>query len=71
MGKTVQELSIKVIRRLGNRKPQFKVLAVQASPCVVRSFTMGKVYLTKASFSHDLSSMSADENPQGPSRAEA
>ena len=32
---------------------------------------MGKVYLTKASFSHDLSSMSADENPQGPSRAEA
>ena len=35
MGDTVQELSIKVIKHLGTSKPQFKVLAVQASPCLL------------------------------------
>ena len=32
MGVTVQELSITVIKNLGTSTPQFKVLAVQASP---------------------------------------
>ena len=60
MGDTVQEKSIKVITRMGTSKPhssRYQVCRLAPASYVVRSFTMGKVYPTRASFSQSLPSM--------------
>ena len=50
---------------------RYKLYGLAPSSCVVRSFFTGNVYPKKASFSKYLPSISADENPQGPMKAEA